>query len=105
MIRFLFRFLGFWILAGGFVALVVDGTRSIAASSLVLTSARSAWASVAAGSLTQMQTQVAAIAPWAWSDLLGPALDIPLFAVLAVVGLVFLAVGRRKIRSRFDTNR
>jgi len=105
MIRFLFRFLGFWILAGGFVALVVDGTRSIAASSLVLTSLRSAWASVAASSLTQVEAMVSAIAPWAWTRVLAPVLDVPLFAVLAVLGLLLLAIGRRRTRSRFDTNR
>ena len=30
MIRFLLRFLGLWLLAGAFVALVLDGVRSIA---------------------------------------------------------------------------
>ena len=37
MIRFVFRFVGLWILAAGFVALVRDGTNAIAANSLDFT--------------------------------------------------------------------
>lgn len=35
--RFLFRFVGYLLLAGGFVSLVIDGARSIANSALLLT--------------------------------------------------------------------
>ena len=39
MIRFVFRFVGLWILAAGFVALVRDGTKSIAGNAVFITPA------------------------------------------------------------------
>ena len=102
MIRFLFRFFGFWILAGGFVALVVDGTRSIAGSRLVFTSARDAWTAVSPATFDQARTQVTGLAEWAWPDIAAPVLSLPRFAVLAVVGLLFLAIGRTRRRSRYE---
>ena len=57
MIRFLFRFLGFWLMAGAFVALVVDGTRSIAASDIVYTSAYRAWVSLSPGTYDAAQAK------------------------------------------------
>ena len=43
MIRFVFRFIGLWVLAAGFVALVRDGTKSIAANAFVVTSLTEDW--------------------------------------------------------------
>jgi hypothetical protein len=40
MLRLLTRFLGLLLLAGGFIALIVDGTRSIAGGRLMVTSLR-----------------------------------------------------------------
>src|SRR5436305_1914707 len=37
MFRFIFRFIGLWILAVAFVALIRDGTKTIAASAVVVT--------------------------------------------------------------------
>ncbi len=102
MIRFLFRFVGFWILAGGFVALVVDGTRSIAASALVVTPARSAWTSLSPASLDAVRVRAAALAPWLWDDLLSPILDLPLFLLLALIGLLVMGIGTARRRSHYD---
>ncbi len=102
MIRFLFRFFGFWVLAGGFVALVVDGTRSIAASRILFTSTRDAWNSLSPATLTQAQARVSGLSAWAWPDLAAPVLGLPLFAVLAVLGLLMLAIGRVRRRSRYE---
>lgn len=104
MIRFLLRFLGFWILAGGFVALVVDGTRSIAASDLVVTSARAGWTALSSGSYSLVETRLMALAPWLWADLLSPILDFPLFVVLGVFGLLLMALGRGRRRSRYEVD-
>ncbi len=101
MIRFLLRFLGFWLLAGGFVALVVDGTRSIAASELVVTSARAGWTAISAGSYGQMEAHLSALAPWLWADIVSPLLDFPLFVVVAVLGLLLMALGRAPRKSRY----
>ncbi|MGJ0508278.1 MAG: hypothetical protein ACR652_14400 [Methylocystis sp.] len=40
MLRLLTRFLGLLLLAGGFIALIVDGTRSIAGGQLLVTTLR-----------------------------------------------------------------
>lgn len=40
MLRLLTRFLGLLLLAGGFIALIVDGTRSIAGGALMVTTLR-----------------------------------------------------------------
>jgi hypothetical protein len=93
MIRFLFRFIGLWLLAGAFAALVIDGTRSVAASQLTITPVRDAWGVINPASLAAAQKQLAA-APWdqAFAFLLGA----PLWVLLAAIGLFFLVLGRRK---------
>lgn len=94
MIRFLLRFVGFWFLAGGFVAAVVDGTRSIAAAQLVLTPALSAWSSAFPVSLDRMRAVLSGISPALWTHLAAPFLDLPLFVVLSVLGVLLMALGR-----------
>lgn len=102
MIRFLLRFIGFWLLAGGVVALVVDGTRSIAASQVQLTSAVSAWSSISPSSLEKAKTAISGLSSAAWADVALPVLDLPLFGLLCVLGFVLMALGRARRRSRFD---
>ena len=93
MIRFLFRFIGLWLLAGAFAALVIDGTRSVAASQLVISPVRDAWALLNPAGLAAAQKQFGA-APWdqAFALFLGA----PLWILLAVIGLMFLVLGRRR---------
>ena len=43
MIRFLLRFIGLICLAGGFILLIYDGTKSIAGNKLFLTDVRTLW--------------------------------------------------------------
>ncbi|MFG1401649.1 hypothetical protein [Xanthobacter sediminis] len=102
MLRFLLRFVGFWLVAGGFVALIVDGTRSIAASRLVFTSAGDAWSVLAPQNLELAQTQAAVAAPWLWPQVMVPALSLPASVLLVLVGLVLLGLGRQRERSRFQ---
>jgi hypothetical protein len=93
MIRFLFRFTGLWLLAGAFAALVIDGTRSVAASQLAITPVRDAWALLNPAGLAAAQKQFAS-APW--DQALAVLLGAPLWVLLAVIGLLFLALGRRR---------
>lgn len=104
MIRFLFRFLGFWIFAGGFVALVVDGTRSIAASDLVVTPARTAWTSLSPGTFEATRAAISRVGGWLWPDLVAPLLDLPLFVLLAGLGLLLIAIGTPRRRSRYEVS-
>jgi len=98
MLRFIARFIGFWLIAGGLVAAVVDGAKSIAASSLVLTPVAETYATLAAFG----QPEGAEIAPLT----LPPPFDVPLdylmqaptAVVLAVLGALFLVLGVRRRR-------
>ncbi|MCK0196009.1 hypothetical protein MWN34_03690 [Ancylobacter sp. 6x-1] len=95
MIRFLLRFIGLWLLAGGFVALVVDGTRSIASSELVMTGLGEAWFALNASSLTRIQHAVeTGLSPRIWDYVGVPVLMTPLAASLAVLGILLLLLGR-----------
>ena len=55
MIRFLFRFFGLICLAAAFILVIYDGTRSIAANNLYLTSMRTLWELINAGSLAKLK--------------------------------------------------
>ncbi len=101
MFRFLFRFTGFWLLAGGFVALIVDGTRSIAASGLLLTSVSDAWYAIAPSSLERAEAAGHSGWPTLWDTVAAPLLGLPAFFILALLGVVLLALGRVRERSRF----
>ncbi|MBS7541018.1 hypothetical protein [Ancylobacter lacus] len=95
MIRFLLRFVGLWVLAGGFVALVVDGTRSIASSDLVMTPLGEAWFAAGPGSLARFQSLVETrLSPVVWEYAAVPLLMAPLAAVLGVAGLLLILLGR-----------
>lgn len=93
MIRFLFRALGFLLVAAAFAALVVDGTRSIAGERLLQYSLgdTAAWlggARYAAGlgSLAQ--------APAAAQTVVRTLLAVPTWIVTGSLGLVLLYAGR-----------
>jgi ABC-type phosphate transport system permease subunit len=97
MIRFLFRFIGLWLLAGAFVALVIDGTRSVSASAFLFAPVRDAWALVDPKSLESFRQQVAGSVFEAAAGLL---LAMPFAAFLAILGLLLLLIGRKKRDSR-----
>jgi hypothetical protein len=99
MIRFLFRFFGMWLLAGAFVALVIDGTRSIGASRIVLTPLGEAWSALHPQSLFSMQAWVEQrLIAWVWDPVLISLLFTPLWIVLGVLGLLFVLLGRPRAR-------
>ena len=96
--RFLARIIGFLCVAGGFVALVIDGTRTIANAS---------WAPLALGDvagrafpklLPALQPAVERLHPLLWSPLLTSLLATPAFVVGIGLGFVLLLLGRRPVR-------
>lgn len=99
MIRFLFRFLGLWLLASAFVALVIDGTRSVGVSRLVLTTTGEAWSVVHRSSLEWFKVYVeSTLPPWAWDPVAVTFLFTPLWAVLGILGILFALIGRTPAR-------
>ena len=97
MIRFVLRFLGLICLAAAFILAIYDGTRSIAANRVFLTSVRTLWELIGANSLTQMKPL---LSPYAGGVLWDPGmvaiLNAPAFTLLGCVGVVLLMLGRRK---------
>ena len=99
MFRFLFRFVGLWLLAGAFVALVIDGTRSITAGRIVITPLAEAWLAVHPASIDWLrQTAERDLPVWFWDSALLYALYAPLWAALGVLGLILALLGRRRPR-------
>ena len=97
MIRFLLRTLGLLFLAAGFVFLVYDGTRSIAASQLVYTRVDEVWSLVHATSLQQLQPWIESHAPpWVWDPVVTNVLSAPAVVALAIAGTLLIPLGRRR---------
>ena len=95
MVRFLFRFVGLWLLAGAFVALVIDGTRSVGASRIVLTTVGEAWSVVHRPSLELFRAYIEGGYPaWVWDPVAINFLLAPLWIALGVLGILFALVGR-----------
>jgi hypothetical protein len=95
MIRFLLRAAALLLLASGFVALVLDGTRSIAADTLVWLDAGTLVQSLAAPRLAQLQPAAERLSPLLWDPVLVTALKGPIFLHLSVLGAFLLLLTRR----------
>jgi hypothetical protein len=97
MIRFLFRFIGLICLAAAFILVIYDGTKSIAANSLFLTSTRTLWELISAGSVAKLKP---VIEPYAggllWDPVMVAILAAPAWALLGGFGVLLLLFGRRK---------
>jgi hypothetical protein len=99
MIRFLFRFLGLLVLALAFILLIYDGTKSIADQRwLYITTVSDLWIQVNEASLMQLKPTIERLAPWLWDPVTLKILNAPAELVLAIVGAVFLLLGRKKRR-------
>jgi hypothetical protein len=97
MIRFLFRFVGLWILAAGFVALVRDGTKSIAGNAVFITKLVDDWNNIHGASLEQLKGLVERYGgPPIWEIVSLYILAAPTWLVLGIIGSIFMLLGRKK---------
>jgi hypothetical protein len=97
LIRFVFRFAGLWILAAGFVALVRDGTKSIAGNAVFVTRLAEDWNNIQASSLDSLKALIegrAGASAWEFVSLY--LLGAPTWLALGVVGSLLILFGRRK---------
>ncbi len=97
MIRFFLRFLGLVCLAAAFILVIYDGTKSIAASNLYFTSARTLWELINTASLAKLRP---ALEPYAGGILWDPVMisirAAPSWALLGAFGILLLLLGRKK---------
>jgi hypothetical protein len=97
MLRFLFRLLGLLILAAAFITLIIDGTRSIAASSLKITPLGQYWNDIHSTSLQLLQPAIERhVATWLWDPVVLNIITRPAWLVLGILGAVLLLIGRKK---------
>jgi len=95
--RFLLRFIGLWLLAGAFVALIIDGTGSIAAGSLRFNTFGQTWDNIHQDSKPAAKAFLdRRVGPWLWSSGVQVVLDQPTCLVLGALGTVLVLLGRRK---------
>jgi hypothetical protein len=99
MFRFLFRLMATIALAVAVIMAVLDVTRTIAASRLVLTPLVDSWASVSPSTLQRAQSFIVENAhPLVWNPLMVSILNQPGFAVFGVLAFLLYAIGHRPER-------
>jgi hypothetical protein len=99
MIRFFFRFLASAALAVAVIMAVLDATRTVATSTLVMTPLGESWAGVSPDTLAAAQTFVeTGASPMLWDPVAVTILALPGFAVFAVVALLLYMIGHRPRR-------
>lgn len=97
MIRFVLRLAGFLVMAVGFIALVIDGTRSIAGQRLIATTGAETWRAIHADSLSQVEKALAARQlDWLWDPVILTALVVPTAVTGLVLGALLMLAGRRR---------
>ena len=97
--RFILRFIGLWLLAGAFVALIIDGTASIAGGSVRFNTFGQTWDNIHQESKPAVKAFLDRHAgPWLWKSGIQTVLDQPTWLVLGVTGTVLVLLGRKKAR-------
>ncbi|MGE3246988.1 MAG: hypothetical protein AB7F96_16025 [Beijerinckiaceae bacterium] len=97
MFRFIIRTIGIILLAGGFAALIVDGTRSIAVSKVTVTTFGQTAAAVFPKAFPLLKPAVEQnIHPLLWDPFLRALFLLPAFLVVAVLGLLLIWLARRR---------
>lgn len=101
MIAFIARFIGLWMIAGALVALVIDGTKTIAASTLTVTPLGQSWYAISTSTLMSAQSFVQGtvesyIGHWLWDPLIVWLLLLPTWLLLGLLGAWLVYVGRKR---------
>jgi hypothetical protein len=97
MIRFLFRFIGLICLAAAFILVIYDGTKSIAGNNLYITNVQALWDLINATSLAQLKPLIQSYAHgMLWDPGMVTFLAAPSWAVLGVLGILCVLLGRKK---------
>lgn len=101
--RFLFRLAATISLAVAVIMAVLDATRTVAASHLVLTPLRASWGAVSPHTLESFQHFTRTkINPLAWDPVAVTVLNLPGFAVFGVLAFLLYAIGHKPRRHGRD---
>ncbi len=97
MIRFLFRSIGFFAIAAAFLLIIYDGTKSIAANAVFITTVRNLWDMINAASLASLRPLIETnLGRYAWDPAFTGFLTTPSWAVIGVLGIIFILRGRKR---------
>lgn len=99
MIRFLFRLAAMVALSVSVIMAVLDTTRSVAASALVLTPLNTSWLAVSPDTRGAFESFVRdKVGSLLWDGVIGWVLNQPGFAVFAVLACILYTIGYRRER-------
>lgn len=107
MFRFLFRLAASIALAVAIIMAVLDATRTVASSRLVMTPLAASWATVLPETLETTRAFVSEkIHPLLWDPAIVTVLQLPGFVFFAILAFLLYAVGHRPERrsGRFAAN-
>ncbi len=102
MIRFVFRLAAAVALSVAVIMAVLDATRTVAVSRLVMTPLDTSWSNASPTTLAATETFVREKAgPGVWETVVLPLLNLPGFAIFAALAFLLYAVGHRRRPGRF----
>lgn len=97
MLRFLSKILGLWLIAVALVAVVLDGTRTIAAANWSTKPLGQYWFDISPASLNGAQALVQRhVNPFLWDPLIVWLLQQPVWLTVGPLGLLLLWLGERR---------
>jgi hypothetical protein len=97
MLRFLIRVLGLLLLAGGFVALIVDGTRSLAGGRLLVTTLRKGAAELFPLAYQALQSAVEQhLSAFLWDPVIATLLLTPISLAFGGVGALLIVLSHKQ---------
>ena len=97
MVRYIIRLIGVVLLASALAALIIDGTRSIAASKLMVTTFGAMTGYLFPKTYPALKPAIEQnIHPLLWDPFLVSVFWLPTFVILAVLGLLLIWMSRRR---------
>ena len=100
MLRLLTRFLAQLLLATAFIALIVDGTRSIAGGRLAVTSLQNGLSELFPAFYGGLRASVSGRAQWLWDPLMTGLMTLPVSLSLACLAALMLLISARREANR-----
>lgn len=100
MLRLLTRFFAQLLLAAAFIALIVDGTRSIAGGQLAVTSLQTALSELFPALHDGLRASVSARARWLWDPVMTGLMTLPVSLSLAGLAALLLLISDRREANR-----